>query len=195
MGGKNQFYSCPLHTAVESLILDKKNIRTFWCNLNLITFFLSTFPLHPWCHPGRELWAEYIILELLTKNTKDNMVSRFWNPVFLTAFLRPMLIAKIWEGYPEHAESSPCCFSPLPLHCTSVQHHTGKRVSGRTWVIQAGSVTLESYCAGSLHIVKWINHHFFSSPGLLKFFLICFTCHYKVSFIMLLQAFNKHENT
>lgn len=104
MGGKNQFYSWPLPTAVESLILNKKYIKTFWCNLNLF-FFLSTFTLCPWCHPSRELWAEYIILELLPRKWKDNMLSKLLNPVFLTAFLRPILIAKIWEGYLEHAKS------------------------------------------------------------------------------------------
>lgn len=41
MGGKNEFHSCPLHTAVKSLILNKEDIKTFWCNLNLI------FSYHP----------------------------------------------------------------------------------------------------------------------------------------------------
>lgn len=55
-------------------------------------------------------------------------------------------------------------------------------------------MTCESYRAGSLHIVKWINHHFFSAPGQPKYLLVCFTRHYKISIIMLLQTFSKHKN-
>lgn len=32
-------------------------------------------------------------------------MSKSLNPVFLTSFLRPMLNAKIWEGYLDHAKS------------------------------------------------------------------------------------------
>lgn len=39
------------------------------------------------------------------KRKKDNIVSKLLNPVFLTDFLRPILIAEIWEGYLEHAKS------------------------------------------------------------------------------------------
>lgn len=52
----------------------------------------------------------------------------------------------------------------------------------------------ELYHADFSHIVKWTDHHFFNSLGQLKYFLICFTCHYKISIIMLLQTFSKHEN-
>lgn len=70
-------------------------------------FFLPRFPLHAWCHPGRELWAEKIILHSLLEKKKKgkHMVSKLLNPVCLLGFLRPMLTAKMWEFWPGHAKS------------------------------------------------------------------------------------------
>lgn len=49
--------------------------------------------------------AEYILFEFLPRKEKDNIGSKLLNPVFLPDFLRPILIAEIWEGYLEHVKS------------------------------------------------------------------------------------------
>lgn len=84
----------PLHTTVESFILNKKSHKDILVLLKF-DFFLSSFTLHPCCHPSGVLWALYSTLELPPRKHKGNMVSKLLSPGFLTAFPRPMLIVKI----------------------------------------------------------------------------------------------------
>lgn len=75
------------------------------------------------------------------------MVSKLLNPVFLSGFLRPMLTAKMWEFWPEHAKSRNKAHAVSFLCQLIVLLYTNMLETGSQegWVIHAGSVWLVSH--------------------------------------------------